>query len=182
MTLMRRGFLKYYILKLLGEEVRTGYGLMKAIEEETGFWKPSSGSLYPLLHALEEQGLIAHEGEDDHKVYRLTERGRSALEEARRAKAEVLEGIRRSLTVFARIFGEEGEGEELWLSRAGEGPTHGLEAIPESLRPRMALLRHTLLSLPYSHLSAEEIERLHEILTRTLEELGELMERRDLTP
>lgn len=111
---MIRGFLKYYILKLLSEESLSGYGLMKRIEEETGFWKPSTGSMYPLLQMLEEQELVTHEGggstagsKGDRKVYSLTEQGRAALAKAHQAKAEIFESLRRTFEVCSRIFGQE---------------------------------------------------------------------------
>jgi len=179
MTPMRRGFLKYYILKLLSEEERTGYGLMKAIEEETGFWKPSTGSMYPLLQALEEQGLIIQRGEGERKVYCLSERGRRALAEAHQAKAEILEGLQRAYEVFTRIFGED-EAEDLKTQMAAgspaEDPLHRLKQIPKSLRPRLYLLHQMFLNLPYERLSKEQIAQLGEILEGALTRLGELIE------
>ena len=38
---------------------------MKAIETETGFWRPSAGSLYPLLSTMREAGLICEVEEPD---------------------------------------------------------------------------------------------------------------------
>lgn len=172
---MKRGFLKYYILKLLSEENLTGYGLMKRIEEETGFWKPSTGSMYPLLQALEDQGLIAQE--EGGKAYRLTERGESALAEAHRAKAEILESLQRACEVFGRIFSEEEVKGVHHLIRGWEGGPHGPEHIPDSLRPRLILLRHMLLSLPYEALGQEQIREINEVLELTLAKLAEHLER-----
>ncbi len=175
---MTRGFLKYYILKLLSEEPLTGYGLMKRIEEETGFWKPSTGSMYPLLQALEDQGLITHEGEEDRKVYSLTKHGHAALTEAHRAKAEILESLQRAFEVCGRVFGRE-EVELLrkqmqsWF-KAGMPP--GLEKIPNPLRPRLFLLRQMLFSLPYEKLSERQIRKINGILEWALTQLGEFVE------
>lgn len=175
---MTRGFLKYYILKLLSEEPHTGYGLMKRIEEETGFWKPSTGSMYPLLQALENQALITHEGEEDRKVYSLTKQGQAALAAACQAKAEILEGLQRAFEVCGRVFGRE-EVELLrrqmhsWLK--GDTPP-GFEKIPKSLRPRLFLLRQILFSLPYEKLSERRIKKINEILDGALTQLGEFAE------
>ncbi len=45
-------------MHILKKEKLTGYKLMKKIEEFTGFWKPSPGSIYPLLKTMEKEKLI----------------------------------------------------------------------------------------------------------------------------
>jgi len=178
MNPLKRGFLKYYILKLLSEEPLTGYGLMKRIEEETGFWKPSTGSMYPLLQVLEDQGLISHEGEEDRKVYSLTDGGREALVQAHQAKAEILEGLQRAFKVCGRVFGQEEitELKQHMQSWFKEGAPPGFEKIPKSLRPRLFLLRQILFSLPYEKLSERQIRKINEILEGALTQLGEFAE------
>ena len=54
---MLRGFLKIVVLKALAESPKSGYSLMKFIEERVGS-KPSSGSMYPLLDSLKTEGLV----------------------------------------------------------------------------------------------------------------------------
>jgi PadR family transcriptional regulator PadR len=178
MSMMKRGFLKFYILKLLSEESLTGYGLMKRIEEETGFWKPSTGSMYPLLQSLEDQDLIAHEGEEERKMYSLTERGRTALTEAYQAKVEILESLQNACKVFGRIFGpEEVESVRKQMhSWFHEGTAHGFENIPKDVRTRVLLLRHTLMSLPYEKLSKSQIQRIKGVVEAALTELGEFID------
>jgi DNA-binding PadR family transcriptional regulator len=179
MVEMRRGFLKYYILKLLSEGERSGYGLIKAIEEETGCWKPSTGSMYPLLQALEDQELVTHEGEADHKVYGLTERGRVALAEAHQAKAEILESLQAACEVFGRIFGEKEEAEGLvkqlrsWFT---ETPLLGLEKVPKSVWPRISLMRQMITNLPYEKLSERQIRAINEVLEGALAQLESFIE------
>lgn len=175
--MMKRGFLKYYILKLLGEEGLSGYGLMKRIEEETGFWKPSTGSMYPLLQSLEEQGLITHEGEEDRKEYYLTEQGRTSLAETYQAKTEILEGLRRAFEVFGRIFGEEDvEPLRSRLESLVQSESLGVEQIPPSLQSRILLLRHLLLALPYERLSTAQLDEIDRTLEEALAKLGEFAE------
>jgi DNA-binding PadR family transcriptional regulator len=181
MIQMRHGFLKYYILKLLSEGERSGYGLIKAIEAETGCWKPSTGSMYPLLQTLEDQGLLTHEGEDDRKVYRLTKRGRQVLSETHQAKAEILESLQRACEVFGRIFADQEEVEGLvkqlrnWFTKA---PLLGLEKVPKSLWPRISLVRQMIMNLPYERLSEKDIEQLNEIIEGAIVRLGEFMDAR----
>ena len=102
---IRRGHLKFYILRLLREQRHTGYGLMKAIETETGFWKPSAGSLYPLLATMREAGLIREvEEENGTSRWQITADGETTYSQASETKHELLDSMRRSLVVFAKVF------------------------------------------------------------------------------
>ncbi len=102
---IRRGHLKFYILRLLSEGRSTGYGLMKAIEQETGFWKPSAGSLYPLLSSMHDAGWIVEAKEPDGSSrWTITDAGREAYEQATESKRELFDSMRRSLVVFSKVF------------------------------------------------------------------------------
>jgi len=58
-----------------------GYAIMKAIAERTeGAWTPSSGSVYPTLQQLVDEGLIAPAGEGRRTEYSLTDAGREHVE------------------------------------------------------------------------------------------------------
>ena len=76
---MRRGILKFALLKLLDELPRHGYDLIRAVREKG--WGAGAGSVYPLLAALESAGLIAGREEGDRRVYDITEKGRQVLGE-----------------------------------------------------------------------------------------------------
>lgn len=164
---MRQGFLKFYLLKLLGERAMSGYALMKRIEEETGFWRPSPGSIYPLLAALEDAGLIHHRAEGDKKIYSLTAKGEETLAQAQEAKAEAHEGIRRSIRVLAGIFGEEATQDlaEPW-------GMHRSSAVPQVLRKRLAQLRGLIRELLVRELTEEEGEGIGEVLDETIRRLS----------
>jgi DNA-binding PadR family transcriptional regulator len=102
---IRRGHLKFYVLRLLSEQRRTGYGLMKAIETETGFWRPSAGSLYPLLATMRESGLICEvEEPEGTSRWQITDEGRATYAQATESRQELLDSMRRSLVVFAKVF------------------------------------------------------------------------------
>jgi DNA-binding PadR family transcriptional regulator len=61
-----------------------GYELMDRLEATTGgSWRPSPGSVYPLLQAFEESGLITGHESDGRRVFRLTEAGRAQATERR---------------------------------------------------------------------------------------------------
>lgn len=78
------GDMKLYLLKLLAENPRYGYELIRLLEERfLGAYVPSAGAIYPRLTALEEEGLIAHDTQDGRKVYRITEKGERELDDRR---------------------------------------------------------------------------------------------------
>jgi DNA-binding PadR family transcriptional regulator len=173
---MRQGFLKLYLLKLLAESPGglSGYELMKRIEEETGFWRPSPGSIYPLLAALEGRELIRHRPEGDKKIYSLTAKGEEALARAQAARAEALEGMRRSIQLLAGLFGED-LAEEL-AEPLGAGPGQPAR-VPPGLRRPLAQLRALILKILSRGLTEEEAKEIGTILEKTIEELSAYAER-----
>jgi DNA-binding PadR family transcriptional regulator len=61
-----------------------GYELMRRLEEQAGGrWRPSPGSVYPLLQLLEDEGLIRGTDADGRKVYELTQDGRAEADDSR---------------------------------------------------------------------------------------------------
>ncbi len=77
------GQLRLVLLKLIADEPRHGYDLIRAIEELTGGdYAPSPGIVYPTLTLLQDMGLIEEApGEGGRKPFQVTEEGRAHLEE-----------------------------------------------------------------------------------------------------
>lgn len=76
-----RGDVRAAIIALLAEEPMHGYQIMGEITERSGgVWRPSPGSVYPTLQALEDAGLVTATTTDGRRVYQLTEEGRSVAE------------------------------------------------------------------------------------------------------
>jgi PadR family transcriptional regulator, regulatory protein AphA len=74
------------ILGMLKLGIRTGYDIKKAIDTSTRFfWGASFGQIYPELHRLREEGLVAAKDEPRGRVkrteYTLTAKGEAALRE-----------------------------------------------------------------------------------------------------
>jgi len=155
---MSRGFLRFYVLKLISksEYPISGYTLMKRIEEETGFWRPSPGSIYPLLGSLEEGGLIEHREEKDKKLYSLTRAGQESLERALQAKEEAMRGVRQSIHVFGELFGEEMSEELASLAETGQRDKSITPQLARSLK-RLRMVLHAILTQRPSAAEANEI-------------------------
>jgi DNA-binding PadR family transcriptional regulator len=79
-----RGDVRAAILVLLDEEPRNGYGIMQEIEERSaGAWRPSPGSVYPVLQQLEDEGLVRADESGERKLMALTDAGREYVAERR---------------------------------------------------------------------------------------------------
>lgn len=80
-----RGTLASLVLAVLDAGPRYGYEIAKQIRERTdGLLHLKEGSLYPALHAMERDALLASEWlprdtGPSRKYYRLTRKGRNAL-------------------------------------------------------------------------------------------------------
>lgn len=94
MACVPKGLLRYLILEKLSEKPMSGSEIMDRIEEESrGAWRPSPGSIYPLLTWLHEKGLIKPLPKDESGVkrYELTEEGRRLLEEGSKIREKMVE-------------------------------------------------------------------------------------------
>jgi len=85
------GELRLVLLKLIADEPRHGYDLIRAVEEMTGGeYAPSPGVVYPTLTLLQDMGLIEEApGEGPRKPFQVTDEGRQYLEE----RAEEIEAL-----------------------------------------------------------------------------------------
>lgn len=75
------GELRLVLLKLIADQPRHGYDLIRAIEELThGTYAPSPGVIYPTLTMLQDMGLIEESGtEGNRKAFQATAEGRAHL-------------------------------------------------------------------------------------------------------
>ena len=77
-----RGLLKFLVLKMINEKPMSGAEIVEEIEKQTGSWKPSSGSIYPLLASLHKKGLTKELPKDElgFKRYSFTDEGKRFFE------------------------------------------------------------------------------------------------------
>ena len=74
----KRGMLKYVLLRLIADEPRHGYDLMKFFGER-GWGALAAGTLYPVLDKLEQMGFVQSREEDGKRVYTVTDAGKERL-------------------------------------------------------------------------------------------------------
>jgi DNA-binding PadR family transcriptional regulator len=78
----RRGAIKGSVLRLLAERPMHGYELITEFEDRSsGRWRPSPGSVYPLLAQLEDEGLVRAVDDGGRKRFELTDDGKAWLDE-----------------------------------------------------------------------------------------------------
>jgi len=91
-AMVPKGFLRYQLLKKLNQKPMSGSEIMSELENETrGYWRPSPGSIYPLLAWLQDQNLIkeAEQTEPGIRRYALTDSGKAFLESERKSRDEI---------------------------------------------------------------------------------------------
>jgi DNA-binding PadR family transcriptional regulator len=89
-----RGLLRFLVLKHLVVKPMSGAEIVETIERETGGkWKPSSGSIYPLLGWLQDKGFASEISivQSGMKRYSLTETGKEFFKEQVRVGQKFLE-------------------------------------------------------------------------------------------
>ena len=68
-----RGLLRFLVLKMLSEKPMSGAEISEQIEKQTcGRWKPSSGSIYPLLAWMRDKGFTKESTKEDDSLKRYT--------------------------------------------------------------------------------------------------------------
>jgi len=88
MTDLRRGSTKVLVLSLLAQEPMYGYQIAKELERRSeGYFDFKEGTLYPLLHRMEKEGLVKGawqvvEKGPSRKYYHITEEGERILEKS----------------------------------------------------------------------------------------------------
>ena len=109
------GALRLLVLGLIAEAPRHGYDIIRDLQDRfQGAYRPSPGSIYPILQTLAEVGLVASEEHGRQRLFAVTDEGRAYLAEQR---AE-LDAINEQLEEAARPIGASAIGEAIRDLRA----------------------------------------------------------------
>lgn len=109
-TLMS-GSTSMLLLKLLSEKDMYGYEMIETLRERSqNVFELKAGTLYPLLHGMEQKKLLtAYEksaGGKMRKYYSITKQGKKALSERRASGARIPERCRMCWEVFSQRWEE----------------------------------------------------------------------------
>ena len=147
------GELRLVLLRLIADEPRHGYELIRAVEEMTGgAYAPSPGVVYPTLTLLDEMGLIEEQrSEGAKKRFAATDAGRAHL-------AESAEQVERLMERLKELGAERRRGDRAPVRRAMANLRHAVndrlfhgEELSEEAAHQMAALIDE---------AAQKIERL----------------------
>ena len=121
------GELRLVLLKLIADEPRHGYDLIRRIEELTGgAYAPSPGVIYPTLTLLDDMGLIeAQQSEGAKKLFAITDAGTAELEANRESADRLIArltdiGEERQRTDSASVRRAMGNLKAVLMNRLGE--------------------------------------------------------------
>src|SRR6516225_7937780 len=98
-TELLKGTLSLLILSLLTRTSMYGYEIAATVHRDTeGAFTWREGSLYPSLHKLQAEGLIAGEWEEKEtgrkrRYYKITSKGRAALREKQQSWSELCRAV-----------------------------------------------------------------------------------------
>jgi DNA-binding PadR family transcriptional regulator len=137
-AMVPKGFIRFQVLGALNEKPMSGSELMDQIEKRAGgFWKPSPGSIYPLLAWLQDSGFIRElPTENGMKRYELTPDGKSLLDEQKGIMSKFRDamGFQHAPfgAFFAKIPPEKAEQIRETLRRAGSAIFQFSHALQEN--------------------------------------------------
>ena len=100
---MMAGYLRLIVMKTLSNKKLSGYELIKQIEKDTGTWKPSFGSIYPLLEKLLKEKLVDFKVHGRKKLYFLTNEGKKQLVIIDKSKNTLVDRLIATWNAFGRI-------------------------------------------------------------------------------
>jgi formylmethanofuran dehydrogenase subunit E len=100
---MLQGLLKMWMLKIISEKEVSGYEIIKKVDELTGK-KPSTGSVYPLLKSMQNEGWIIGKNLGLKTIYRITDSGKKVLHAHENLKDDYVKKISSSYYLAQDTF------------------------------------------------------------------------------
>lgn len=129
---IRRGMVPELLLAALLDGPAHGYELMDRLEQGSGgSWRPSPGSIYPLLQMFQDRGLVESQDSEGRRVFALTDAGR---EQANQRRADAVETNLPADSQHSQLRTE-------MQSLQGAGRHLATTATPEQMEKAIAIVR-----------------------------------------
>jgi DNA-binding PadR family transcriptional regulator len=159
-----KGLLRFLVLKMISEKPMSGAEIVDEIEKQTGTWKPSSGSIYPLLASLHKRGFTKELPKDalGLKRYSYTEKGKKFLKNQIIFGKEFIEKIEFLAPMLVGGFNLENDNKKFLKTN---------ESVKKLVRSFIAL-RHNL-----NRLSEKDAKELAEILEESSAKIERIVQR-----
>jgi len=164
---MMTGYLRLIVMKTLSNKKLSGYDLIKQIEKDTGTWKPSFGSIYPLLEKLLKEKLVKVEVQGRKKLYFLTKEGKKHLKIIDKSKNTLVDRMIATWNAFGKITDRREMGfmlEILNSVKKGQLPF-------KELNPELNEFRATMFE---TYSTGKDREKIKSILKETVRKLKTL--------
>ncbi len=162
-----KGHLRIIVLKILDEKEMDGYELCKKMEEDTG-WKPSYGSIYPLLNHLKEDKLVTIKKEGKKKLYSLTKEGKEHLNNMIKRKDEFIDRITEMIKSLDLVCGSKEAGHAIpFIEQMKKGKVMGFH-------PGMFKLKENIIKVMLLK-DREKNKELREIIIETNKRVSKLL-------
>jgi DNA-binding PadR family transcriptional regulator len=135
-----KGKVRGLLLAALLDGPAHGYELMRRLEAQAGGrWRPSPGSVYPLLQQLEDEDLVRGAETEGRRVFELTDQGRQQADQGRLADlAEGASSASAHLDLRAEVHRLHAAARQLGTTGTPEQLTEALEIVRTA---RQALYR-----------------------------------------
>ncbi len=151
----------------LKDTPKSGYDLMASIKQVTGSWKPSSGSMYPLLKDLKKQGLVAQSVKGRKKIFSLTKKGHLYITSLAQQRNRLLQRISESISVMEAVCGKE----HVQMVREVVSSIHAGKEPFAPLGREIAELRQTIFRLWRDGKMDAQTIKIKRIINNTVKEL-----------
>jgi DNA-binding PadR family transcriptional regulator len=176
-AMVPKGFIRYQVLESLSRKPMSGSEIISEIEKKTnGRWKPSPGSIYPLLSWLQDSGHIKDVPSDQSgmKRYELTGSGKALLEQQRTIMEEQEKLIERHRKSYAKFRGNRRFfGPPFMRAPWFHLPPEKVEELRESMKGLMRISFKLGENLG-DHFSEEAFEDVRRVLEETVEKLEKI--------
>jgi len=169
---MITGHLRYLLMNSLAENPLSGYGLMKKIKSDTcGCYKPSTGSVYPILKDLLKEKDVECKTMGRKRVYSLTKKGKEELSHKPIDHDLLVKKMVEATRVFEKLSG---------LSNTHDMMNEFIEALKEDkeyinkfkpIGEDMAKLKMTILRLVKENKVETNKAKIKSILNKTTKKL-----------
>ena len=128
------------ILSMLSTSPKNGVEIMNEIEAATrGWWRPSPGSIYPLMEQLDKEGLVKKRKDDGR--YELTDKASEQMEWSfgpPSTKPQTVEEMLNEITSYISYFEELNSSDRSKLAPQMDRLKEIVERLSRLLKPKSA--------------------------------------------
>ena len=166
-----RGLLRFLVLKMLSEKPMSGAEIIQEIEQQTQSWKPSPGSIYPLLSRMHQRGFTEEMPRDElgSKRYCYTEKGKQFFKQHIEVANDFMDRIAFLLPMLVGGFNFGNSNKKALLSKEAA----------RKLGKSIIALRQNFDSL--SEKDAQELSEVLEEITTKIEKVVQRVKNEKLT-